>query len=61
MTKTIIITIGIQRTWNVKTNVIPVIIGATGTISESLRQRRSSNIPGMHEIKELHVNRNVLM
>jgi hypothetical protein len=26
-------TIEIQRMWNVKTNVIPVIIGATGTIS----------------------------
>ena len=23
-----------QRMWNVKTNVLPVIIGATGTISE---------------------------
>jgi hypothetical protein len=28
------ITIEIQRMWNVKTNVIPVIIGATGTISK---------------------------
>jgi len=28
------LTIEIQRTWNVKTKVIPVIIGATGTISE---------------------------
>jgi hypothetical protein len=26
-------TIEIQRMWNVKTKVIPVIIGATGTIS----------------------------
>jgi hypothetical protein len=26
------ITTEIQRTWSVKTNVIPVIIGATGTI-----------------------------
>jgi len=25
-------TIGIQRMWNVKTEVIPVIIGASGTI-----------------------------
>jgi hypothetical protein len=31
------IKIGIQRMWNVKTRVIPVIIGATGTISKSLR------------------------
>jgi hypothetical protein len=28
----------IQRMWNVKTNVIPVIIGATGTISKSFRK-----------------------
>ena len=27
--------IEIQRMWNVKTKVIPVIIGATGTISKS--------------------------
>jgi hypothetical protein len=36
----------------VKTKVIPVIIGATGTISKSLRQYLS-NIPAKHEIKEL--------
>ena len=46
----IIITITIK---NVKAKVIPVIIiGATGTISKSLRQYLS-NIPGKHEIKEL--------
>jgi len=28
----------IQHMWNVKAKVIPVIIGATGTISKSLRQ-----------------------
>jgi hypothetical protein len=28
------LTIEIQRMWNVKTNVIPVIIGTTGTISK---------------------------
>jgi hypothetical protein len=38
--------------WNVKTNVIPVIIGATGTISKSFR-KYLSNITGKHEIKEL--------
>jgi hypothetical protein len=37
---------------NVKTKVIPVIIGATGTISKSLRHYLS-NIPGKHEIEEL--------
>jgi hypothetical protein len=30
--------IEIQRMWNVKAKVIPVITGATGTISKSLRQ-----------------------
>jgi hypothetical protein len=42
----------IRRMWNVKVNVIPVITGATGTISESLRQYLS-NIPEKGEIKEL--------
>jgi hypothetical protein len=38
--------------WNVKTKVIPVIIGATGTITESFR-KCVSNIPKNHEVKEL--------
>jgi hypothetical protein len=46
------LTIDIQRMWNVKTKVIPVIIGATGTISKSFR-KYVSNIPGKHEVKEL--------
>jgi hypothetical protein len=37
--------------WNVKTRVIPVIIGATGTISKSFR-KYVSTIPGNHEVKE---------
>ena len=32
------LTIEIQRMWNVKTKVIPVIIGATETISKSFRK-----------------------
>jgi len=36
--------------WNVKTNVTPVIIGATGTISKSLK-KYVSNMPGKHEVK----------
>jgi len=32
------LTIEIKRVWNVKTNVISVIIGATGTISKSFRK-----------------------
>jgi hypothetical protein len=38
--------------WNVKTNMIPVIIGATGTISTSFR-KYLSNITGIQEVKEL--------
>jgi hypothetical protein len=38
--------------WNVKTRVLPVIIEATGTISESFRKYVSS-IPGNHEVREL--------
>jgi len=63
------LTIEIQRMWNVKTKVIPVIIGATGTISKLFR-KYVSNIPGKHEVKELqkiailgtaHILRKVLM
>ena len=38
--------------WNVTAEMIPVIIGATGTISKSLRHYLS-NISGKHEIKEV--------
>ena len=38
--------------WNVKAKVLPVIIGVTGTISESLRQYLT-NIPGKREIMEV--------
>ena len=63
------LTIEIQRMWNVKTKVIPVIMGATETISKSFR-KYVSNIPGKHEVKELqktaisgtaHILRKVLM
>jgi hydroxyethylthiazole kinase-like sugar kinase family protein len=46
------LTIEIQRMWNVKTKVIPVITGATETISKSFR-KYVSNIPGNHEVMEL--------
>jgi hypothetical protein len=55
--------------WNVKTEVIPVIIGATGTISISFRKYLSGT-PGKHDTKELqktailgtaHILRKVLM
>ena len=63
------LTLEIQRMWNVKTKVIPVIIGATGTISKTFR-KYVSNIPGNHEVKNLqktailcteHISRKVLM
>jgi len=63
------LTIEIQRMWNVKTKVIPVIIGATGTVSKSFR-KYMINTPGKHEVKELkktailgtaHILRKVLM
>ena len=63
------LTIEIQHMWNVKTKVIPVITGATGTISKTFR-KYVSNIPGNHEVKELqktailgtaHILRKVLM
>jgi hypothetical protein len=38
--------------WNVKTRVISVIIGATGTISKSFR-KYVSNLPENHEVREL--------
>jgi len=46
------LTIEIQRMWNVNTRVIPVITGANGTISKSIR-KYVSDIPGNHDVKEL--------
>jgi hypothetical protein len=46
------LTIEMQRMWNVKTEKIPVIIGATGTISKSLI-KCVINLSGNHEVKEL--------
>jgi len=60
------LTIEIHRMWNVKTKVIPVIIGATGIISKSFR-KYVSNIPGKHELQKTvilgttHILRKVLM
>jgi hypothetical protein len=45
------LTLEIQRMWNVKSRVVPVIIGETETISKSLR-KYVSTIPGNHEVKE---------
>jgi hypothetical protein len=46
------LTIETQRKWNVIARVIPVIIGATGTISKSFR-KYVSNRPGNHDVREL--------
>jgi len=63
------LTIEIQRMWNVKTKVIPIIIGASGTISKSFR-KYVSNMPGKLEVKKqqktailgtVHILRKVLM
>ena len=44
--------IEIKRMWNVKVKVILVVIGATGTVSDSLRQYLR-NIAAKHAIREL--------
>jgi hypothetical protein len=44
--------IEIHRMCNIKTRIIPVIIGANGTISESFR-KYVSTIPGNHKVREL--------
>jgi hypothetical protein len=46
------LTIEIQRVWNVKTWIIPIITGATGTISKSFR-KYVNTIPGNHDVREL--------
>jgi hypothetical protein len=46
------LTIEIQRMWNVKTGVIPVITCATETISKSFRKYVSTR-PGNHDVREL--------
>jgi len=55
--------------WNVKTKVILVVIGPTGTISKLFR-KYASNIPEKHEVKEIqktamwgtaHILRKLLM
>jgi hypothetical protein len=48
----IIILIEIQRMWNLKCTIIPVIIGATGIVTRSLRKNMEA-IPGKHSIDSL--------
>jgi hypothetical protein len=46
------LSIEIQRMWNLKCTIIPVIIGATGIVTESLRKNLEA-IPGKHSIDSL--------
>jgi hypothetical protein len=39
----------IQRMWNLKYTIVPVIIGATGIVTKSLRKNLEA-IPGKHSI-----------
>ena len=52
------LTIEIQRMWNVKTRVMPVIIEATGTISKSFR-KYVSDIPGNNDVKKTTENSHI--
>jgi hypothetical protein len=44
--------IEIQRMWNLKCAIIPVIIGATGIVTRSLRKNLEA-VPGKHSIDSL--------
>jgi hypothetical protein len=46
------ICIEIQRMWNLKCTIIPVIIGATGIVMRSLRENLEA-VPGRHSIDSL--------
>ena len=61
--------IEIQRMWNLKSTIIPVIIGATGIVTRSLRKNLEA-VPGQHSIDSLqktaifetsHIIRKVLL
>jgi hypothetical protein len=44
--------IEIQRMWNLKCTIIPVIIGATGIVTRSLRKNLEA-VPGKHSMDSL--------
>jgi hypothetical protein len=44
--------IEIRRMWNLKCTIIPVIIGATGIVTRSLRKNLEA-VPGKHSIDSL--------
>jgi len=45
--------IEIQRMWNLKCTIVPVIIGATGIVTRSLRKNFEAVLPGKHSIDSL--------
>ena len=46
------LSIEIQRMWNLKCTIVPVIIGATGIVTRSLRKNPEA-VPGKHSIDSL--------
>ena len=44
--------IELQRMWNLKCMIIPIIIGATGIVTRSLRKNLEA-VPGKHSIDSL--------
>ena len=44
--------IEVQRMWNLKCTIIPVIIGANGSVTRSLRKNLEA-VPGRHSIDSL--------
>lgn len=44
--------VDIRRMWNMKTNTIPVVIGATGTVSKAF-SKYIKKLPGWHSAKEI--------
>ena len=46
------LSIEVQRMWNLKCTIVPVIIGATGTVRRSLRNNLET-VPGKHSIDSL--------
>jgi hypothetical protein len=44
--------IEIQRMWNLKCTIIPVVIGATGIVTKSIRKNLEA-IPGKHSIDSI--------
>jgi len=47
--------IKLQRVWNLKCTIIPVIIGATGIVMRSLRKNLEA-VPGKHSTDSLQKN-----